>query len=50
MYRKIASKNPKPTQCPHNDGCRCIEQKCDRCGWNPSVDKQRRANMEANNG
>lgn len=40
----------KPTKCRHNEACFCIVKKCDKCGWNPSVDKQRRAKMEASNG
>ena len=41
----------KPEQCPHNEGCRCIEKKCDKCGWNPSVAEQRLAKLkETDNG
>ena len=29
----------KPTKCPRNEACRCIEKKCEQCGWNPEVSK-----------
>ena len=31
--------------CPHNAGVDCEEIKCDICGWNPKVEKARRAAM-----
>ena len=31
--------------CPHNDACKCIEQNCNKCGWNPAVAKQRKDAM-----
>ena len=29
--------------CPHNEGVLCENMRCAKCGWNPKVDKARRA-------
>ena len=28
--------------CPHNDAVDCTTNKCERCGWNPTVAKERK--------
>lgn len=28
--------------CPHNVGVLCAYQECDKCGWNPEVEKKRK--------
>lgn len=38
---KYAKYDRKPTVCPHNDACRCENQDCYNCGWNPKVAKMR---------
>ena len=35
-------KNPKPTVCRYNDGCECVHQLCESCGWYPPVAEERR--------
>lgn len=32
--------------CPHNEGVDCMTAKCERCGWNPDVQKAREAAMD----
>lgn len=32
--------------CPHNEGCACMEKRCITCGWNPAVDKIRKGELE----
>ena len=27
--------------CPYNEGCRCAKKECWKCGWNPTVAKER---------
>jgi hypothetical protein len=43
-YYKVTKKEKKkPVICPHNDACKCTTMDCERCGWNPKVDKRRKA-------
>lgn len=45
---------PQRHKCPHNANLMCERRTCSRCGWNPEVEKRRRAkilaNMEKSNG
>lgn len=34
------------TDCPYNKGVVCTDHKCDSCGWNPNVEKQRMARFK----
>lgn len=49
VYRKPMPEKKKPQNsdyariCPHNEGVLCEHMKCRSCGWNPRVDKKRRA-------
>ena len=46
---------PAEQRCPHQEGeaflfgiqCEPVERRCERCGWNPEVDKERRARLFA---
>jgi hypothetical protein len=31
--------------CRYNDGVKCAEHQCDRCGWCPAVEKERKAKL-----
>lgn len=38
-------------QCKYNEGVSCMIQRCEKCGWNPVVEEQRKAALyEAYNG
>lgn len=36
----------KDKTCPYNQYVCCQEQKCDKCGWNPKVEKARMARYQ----
>ena len=39
--------NPKPVQCPNNEGVACMyPNRCENCGWNLAVAKIRTANIK----
>lgn len=42
------NKKPDFPKCPHNEGvcCHPVVNKCDRCGWNPAVEKARNAQIK----
>lgn len=31
--------------CPHNVGVLCADHQCDKCGWNPEVEKKRKESL-----
>lgn len=39
----------KTFTCPFNIGVVCDEKKCERCGWNPIVDGNRKAKKREEN-
>ncbi len=43
-YEKKRSK-PIEAVCKYNDGVLCANHKCDRCGWNPVVEKARKEKL-----
>lgn len=39
MYER---KTPEPPTCPNNPSVACrVQVFCDKCGWNPEVEKRR---------
>lgn len=31
--------------CKYNEGVDCLNEKCDKCGWNPEVEKRRKETL-----
>lgn len=47
MKKKKRYPNPKPVQCPNNEGVACLKPNaCDACGWNPKVSHDRAMRMK----
>ena len=44
-HRKIhgLGKGIVTPSCIHNDEIRCLQRKCGSCGWNPEVERKRKA-------
>lgn len=38
--------NTEETECKFNSGVSCVQQQCDCCGWNPKVEKERKAGLQ----
>lgn len=43
-YMSNGGKKAQPS-CEYNKGVSCSKQECDRCGWNPSVERMRKEDM-----
>ena len=41
--------NEAETICKFNDGVQCVDQQCERCGWNPAVEQRRKENKHERN-
>ena len=47
QYRYYERTRIKPTEseCKYNSGVLCACKKCDKCGWNPKVEKARKEKL-----
>lgn len=46
-YKVVKSDHRKMQDCRFNEGCRCADRHCWKCGWNPVVAAHRRRKILA---
>ena len=44
-YYDKQRQKPKEAECKYNDGVLCARRKCEKCGWNPEVEKARKEKL-----
>ena len=44
-YNERKRSKPEEQACKYNDGVLCANPKCEKCGWNPIVEKKRKEKL-----